>query len=268
MLVVYRIRFFIMSKQTLSVVIPAFNEELYIGDCIKSVQNQTRKPDEIIVVNNSSMDKTVSIAQSFGVKVLNVKLKGLCYVRQAGLDAAKGEILVYLDADTRFPPLFLEKALLYMQKHKDVSAISCNYYFFDGRVMDIFGLWVFREIIAPFTNLLLRLFQRPDILIFLTVVLRTQALRNAGGISKNFLFYGDDASLALRMHTQGKVHFLRNLYVYSSARRYQRLGLFQTIYYYWSTFIFMNTGLVKYAQRFSRKYSAQPLDYDMPMKKA
>jgi len=52
-----------------SVVVPAYNEEAYIGNCLESLTNQKVKPDEIIVVNNNSTDATVKIAKRFPVRI-------------------------------------------------------------------------------------------------------------------------------------------------------------------------------------------------------
>src|SRR5437867_4093008 len=93
-----------------SVVIPAYNEEHYIADCIRSVQKQQVSfPYEIIVVNNASVDKTEEVTQDLGAIVVNESKKGLAYARAAGLEVAKGEILVYLDADVRLTEDWLLK---------------------------------------------------------------------------------------------------------------------------------------------------------------
>lgn len=87
-----------------SVVVPCFNEEKYIGACLKALQKQTASPDEIIVVDNNSTDKTASIARSMGAKVIVVKEQGITPARNAGFDAAKYQIIARCDADTKpFP---------------------------------------------------------------------------------------------------------------------------------------------------------------------
>lgn len=86
-----------------SVVIPALNEEKNIGKCLESLKNQKEKPYEIIVVDNSCKDKTAQIAKSFGVKVIKEKKLGISYARNAGFNAAKGDIIARIDADTVAP---------------------------------------------------------------------------------------------------------------------------------------------------------------------
>lgn len=93
-----------MGKQnkpaSFSVIIPTYNEEQYIGACLKSLLNQTNKPDEIIVVDNNSTDDTVKIVKSFsGVKLLKEARQGQLYARKFGFDNAKSDILATIDAD-------------------------------------------------------------------------------------------------------------------------------------------------------------------------
>jgi len=71
----------------LSFVVPAFNEEAYIGDCLESILQQTKQIQdsiEIIVVNNASTDRTREVALSYpGVRVVDEPRKGLTFARQA-----------------------------------------------------------------------------------------------------------------------------------------------------------------------------------------
>ncbi len=86
---------------TISVVIPAFNETDYIEDCLKSLKNQTRPADEIIVVNNNSSDDTASKARKFpGVRVVNEPRQGRVYARSRGFDETSSTIIARIDADT------------------------------------------------------------------------------------------------------------------------------------------------------------------------
>ncbi|MFO0703569.1 MAG: glycosyltransferase [Patescibacteria group bacterium] len=83
-----------------SVVIPAYNEESYIGKTLESLQKQTVKPDEIIVVDNASTDKTSDIAKSYGARVICEPRSGTSFARKTGFDAASFEVIARTDADT------------------------------------------------------------------------------------------------------------------------------------------------------------------------
>lgn len=91
----------------ISIVIPAYNEERYLPKTLKSLTRLTRQPDEVIVVDNNSTDKTPKIAQQFGAKVIRVPKKTIGFARQKGLEAATGDIIAETDADTVVPPHWL-----------------------------------------------------------------------------------------------------------------------------------------------------------------
>lgn len=87
-----------------SVVIPTYNEEKYIAQCLESLMKQVDKPDEIIVVDNNCKDKTIEIAQSFGVTIVKETTQGMIPARNAGFNAAQFEIIARCDADAILPP--------------------------------------------------------------------------------------------------------------------------------------------------------------------
>ena len=91
-------------KVHISVIIPAHNEEKYIERCIKSIKSaakQFRGTVEIIVVCNRCTDKTAEIAENNGAKVVFNEDRCIAKVRNAGISAAKGKIIVTIDADNR-----------------------------------------------------------------------------------------------------------------------------------------------------------------------
>ncbi|MDP2103725.1 MAG: glycosyltransferase [Candidatus Gracilibacteria bacterium] len=95
-------------------IIPAFNESENIGECLKSLQAQTRPADEIIVVDNESEDETAEIACTYGVKVLSyprpdVRHGNIGLVRQKGAEEAEGDLIVSTDADCVYPADWLRK---------------------------------------------------------------------------------------------------------------------------------------------------------------
>jgi glycosyltransferase involved in cell wall biosynthesis len=93
-----------------SVVIPAFNEADFLGQCLDSLLTQDfRGHYEIIVVDNNSTDGTAEVARSRGVIVLHESRTGVCSARQCGTAAAHGEIVVSTDADTVFSSDWLSR---------------------------------------------------------------------------------------------------------------------------------------------------------------
>lgn len=93
----------------ISVVIPAYNEEKYIKGCLESLDKQTVKPYEIILVDNNCTDSTIAIAKEFNVTIIPEKKQGMIFARNTGYDAAKGDIIARTDSDTRLPPDWIEK---------------------------------------------------------------------------------------------------------------------------------------------------------------
>lgn len=88
----------------ISVIIPAHNEEKYITRCIRSVKKaaaQVSGETEIIVVCNRCTDRTAEIAEASGARVVTDESRCIAKVRNAGIAAALGEIIVTIDADNR-----------------------------------------------------------------------------------------------------------------------------------------------------------------------
>ena len=101
---------------TVSIVIPAWNEEDRIGDCLVNATRQSQAPLEVLVVDNKSTDRTAAIVQDFidrnpdqHVELLHQdKDQGLIPSRNYGLDRAKGDILGRIDADCMLRPNWVE----------------------------------------------------------------------------------------------------------------------------------------------------------------
>ena len=98
-----------------SVILPAYNAERYIGDAIKSVLNQTYPYFELIVVDDGSKDKTVEVVKSFKDKrirlIQHLKNKGVSAARNTALKVAKGKWIAVIDADDEWLPNRLEVLL-------------------------------------------------------------------------------------------------------------------------------------------------------------
>jgi glycosyltransferase involved in cell wall biosynthesis len=88
----------------ISFIIPAYNEEKYLGATLASIHEAARavgEPYEIVVANDASNDATVQVAEAGGARVVNVLKRQIAGTRNAGAAAAKGDWLVFVDADTR-----------------------------------------------------------------------------------------------------------------------------------------------------------------------
>ena len=96
-----------MPDPTISVVIPAWNRAATIGRCLRSVQQQTLQPHEIIVVDDGSTDETIAIARAAGdsrLRVIELQRGGAQRARNEGIRAATGEWIAFLDSDDEWRP--------------------------------------------------------------------------------------------------------------------------------------------------------------------
>lgn len=113
----------------ISVIVPVYNEEKYIGQCLESLVNQTRKPLEIIVVDDGSTDNSLRVVKNFQFQISNFKLlrqkhKGPAKARNLGAKAAKGGILVFADQDMRFDKKYLENLVKPIEQRKAVATFT------------------------------------------------------------------------------------------------------------------------------------------------
>lgn len=99
-----------IERQQVTAVVPVYNEERCIKDCILSLKNQTIAV-EIVIVDDGSTDQTVAICESLGVRVLRQKHKGPGAARNLGARKASGNILVLGDADMTFTPEYVERLI-------------------------------------------------------------------------------------------------------------------------------------------------------------
>ena len=111
-----------------SVVIPYYNDGLYIEETVNSMLSQTYKNIEIIIVNDGSTDE-FSINKIEGIKkakdkIIHQQNKGLSAARNFGFTNALSEYILTIDSDDMFEPTFLEKALKIIQEDDTISAVS------------------------------------------------------------------------------------------------------------------------------------------------
>jgi glycosyltransferase involved in cell wall biosynthesis len=109
-----------------SIVVPFYNSEETLGECLESLLNQSHEDKELILVDDQSTDGSPGLAQSAtklpGVRYVRLREKGFeAGARQAGLELATGEIVLQTDSDAVYPPHFIEYMLKEMEGHQGVE---------------------------------------------------------------------------------------------------------------------------------------------------
>ena len=190
-----------------SVVVIAYNEEKRLAACLWSLSElQTKYPIEILGVNNNSKDRTEEVYQRLGLPYFNEMQKSPGFARQCGLEHAKGKYHFFIDADTLYPPHYVDLMMSKLER-PNVSCVSSFWSFFPDENHSRFGLFLF-ELIRD-TFLWIQHFNRPELCVrgmvfaFKTdlacqVKIRTDIRR------------GEDGSLALSLKPYGKIDFLYN----------------------------------------------------------
>ena len=111
-----------------SVIIPCYNDYKYINDALRSINNQTHKNVEIIIVDDGSEIVTQEILKSIKedkLRILYQKNSGPSAARNAGIKEAKGDFILTLDADDYFENSFISKALSYLDINSKIGLVSC-----------------------------------------------------------------------------------------------------------------------------------------------
>ena len=221
------------TPPAISVIIPAFNEEGYLADCLSSaVARFADGAAEIIVVDNNSTDSTREIVEAFPqVTYVFEPRKGITRARQRGFDAARGEILAFIDADTRPPNGWIEQIHWYFDRHEDLACLSGPYSFYD-----LNGL---RRLLATgwFTLAQPIYWMTGYLIVGGNFAIRRDVLERMGGFDTSIEFYGEDVDIAKRAKRHGRVLFSRTFVMPTSGRRMQRLGFARMAFIYFANFV-------------------------------
>ena len=213
----------------ISLIIPAYNEENYIGECLDAVlKNAPGEFHEIIVVDNASTDKTAEVARSrSGVKVVHEPQKGLPAARERGRLEATGDLLAYIDADSKMHSRWAPMGKKIFSERPEIVSLSGPAKYWDANPVMALLLNLQWWLSAPI------IYRVVGYMIFGGhFIVRRDALEKIGGFNKEITFYGEDTDLARRLSTQGKVLFRMDFYMYTSARRFQGEGWITTNVHY------------------------------------
>lgn len=117
-----------------SVIIPAYNAEETIIECLESVLQQTYRNIEVIIVDDGSEDNTFTLIKEYlqinsthNVSVLQIRNSGPAYARNYGIEHANGNYIAFLDSDDKWKHNKIEKQLFYLKNNPQVDLLGCGY---------------------------------------------------------------------------------------------------------------------------------------------
>lgn len=222
----------------LSVVIPAYNEELYLPETLAGVTKALAIagcPGEIVVVDNDSHDRTRPISESFGARVISEQEHNISRVRNTGAANASGDILIFLDADT------LVSALVFKRIANTMEDENC----FGGAVAVNWGelerTWMkFYLLGGKFWTMVFNMKQGA------AQFCRRSVFEKLHGYDPT-IFMGEDVEFYWRLsefakHNGGRLNFIEDLPVTTSARRFDKMNL-------WKTLLLTNPMFIRFAWR-------------------
>jgi glycosyltransferase involved in cell wall biosynthesis len=213
------------KQMKISIIIPAYNEEDYLPATLEKICIGLANTDckaETIVVDNESTDKTRSIAESFGAKVLTETEHNIAKVRNTGAKNAVGDVLIFIDADTLVPEILFQKIIGAMQDEKCFGgAVAVDYGEFKRRWMKFYlkgwqfwgTLFNMKQGAAQFC--------------------RKSVFEEIGGYDET-IFMGEDVMFYWRLskfakQKSGQLLFIENPKVTTSPRRFDRMSVWKTL---------------------------------------
>jgi glycosyltransferase involved in cell wall biosynthesis len=222
------------DRPRVAVIVCAHNERASIEACVRSLTAQTRRPDDILVIDNASTDGTGALAASVpGVRVVREPRKGLVRARETGRREARGDLLLYTDADCRAPRWWVERVAERFERRPDMVALSGTYRFHDWHAAGRALIRAYDWTLAPVTHVVLKYVVRQGVVFYGgNFAVRRVALDAIGGFDTSIEFHGEDTNLGRRLARAGNVVLSDRCWVYTSARRYRAMGTWAVIRLY------------------------------------
>ena len=186
-------------KKNISFYVPAYNAERTIKDSITSIQNQSILPDEIILIDDCSIDKTVKIVKSefSNVKIIvNRQNMGLGYSRNLGIKESKNDIIAAIDADVILDKYWLEKLLHEIEKRNlSMCGGKMDEYLLDNKI----NLWRAKYYSQNWGN---KLVFNPPFLFGCNTILIKSLWNRVNGYDEKFKTNGEDINFIQKIKSQ------------------------------------------------------------------
>jgi len=212
-------------------VIPCYNEEAHIKDCIRSIRKHVwYVPYEIIVVDNNCTDKTAEIAELEGAFVIKEPRKGVVFARQAGYETAKGFLIANIDADSKITDGWIWEALSRLSNDEVVAVTGPLEY--EGAGIGLRIMTKLYYLIAKLSNDYVGVFLQGG-----NSMIKKSALDKVGGYDGTIIFYGEDTMTAKRIQHLGKIVFNMYMVTTTSPRRLEEQGVIKTTWLYLTNYL-------------------------------
>ncbi len=232
----------------LSVVVPARNEEKYIGSCLEAITAAAadqKHEVEVIVVLNRCTDCTEEIVKSFGARIVIENSKNLSQIRNAGAKAAKGEVLVTVDADSRMSSNTFTEIIRHLQSGKYIGGGT-------KIKVDRLSLGIF------FSTLVIAVYAIPRKIPSAGLFWCYKRDFDAIGGFDETIYTVEDLDFAQRLKAYGKIKDLKfgtlwRSYIRTSSRKFDKFG---------DWYFFRNPGEVKTLFQGRNKELANKFYYD------
>jgi len=145
------------NKPLVSVIVPVYNNQEFIHDCLDSILSQTYKNIEIIAIDDGSSDSSLDILKSYGnkIKILSQTNSGASSARNTGISVSSGEILAFLDSDDIWDKNKLDRSVTTLQNHPNAVGVYHDVRYIDAsgtiiKPTDAYRMaWCSGQILAP-----------------------------------------------------------------------------------------------------------------------
>jgi len=202
-----------------SVVVPAYNEEKYIHRTLRAIRSQTFTDFEVIVKDGGSHDQTIKIAKKFADKVVSVPDCSAADARNQGAQYAKGEMLVFMDADTFLPPRTLAR-FNQLMKNEQIVGVSCRKVPQSENLLDRL-LYEFVNV-STFVSCKMGLGGAHGN----CMLVRRRVFEQIGGFNPNIIV-AEEQDLVRRASKFGRYVFLLDSCIFENPRRLRKWGRFR-----------------------------------------
>ncbi len=224
------------KRPEISVVVPALNEAKYIHNLFDGLDAQEFRNFETIVVDGGSSDATREISRRRGARVVVERRKGIGRARNAGAAAAKGGLLVFLDADTKPGPALLGAYRRALGSSAVIAATGPILPLEKSNLLVRLG-FLFVSVLFVKASILLN---RSSV-VGLNFAVRKGAFEAVHGFNPRYVTY-EDWDLSLRLRKLGRIAYLDDALVWTSARRVKAWGIHGFFAFHVGNMLRYNTG--------------------------